>query len=743
MIFGLAALAVLVTWLLRDRFAGRPSAWSPAKGARAEWAVATLGTLAMSGPLLLAVPRLVRPDVTLIGDASSHAVIAHAIARDGLPHGWIDSFNGGFPVALHYPVVGWLLAAGLMKLHVPPVSAMQGLALFALLAAPLVALFGARAAGARPLAAFAGAAALAWVSPHGGFVGGWEAYLQKGLFSQVLSWPLVPWLVAAVARSRRAHHAPLVAALLLATHPQVGIATLVALLPAVLASGSRDALLRLVRAGVAGGAVLVAEFGPGLRTLGVPFGWPPMDPWKIVGFRPEQTVRWILDARLLDEDREPVLALAWLLAVTVLLACVRRRSCRATLAATVTVVAVALSGTSLARAGKLGALVLSFLQPLRVLPLVPVVVAAALVVAVEEILASAAAAAWRLRVSPSLLARAAVLSLLGVGAFDALRSRELFMEDYFARTVVDATHPECGERHPDLVVGPTRGWIRDLRGGRIDLYGPPPFAHCAFRRGVAFDSPLPFAGTAGAGAHVGVHSVAFSQLRPTEPGSAARAEALGVRWVLTETALRPGPASDWRVLRSGGGEELSERLGGTDTIGVGCVSRAWRGDDPALRAALFDDLGGAATLLADPRALTRIERDAGELVVADEPRRDCDASRASVVESAREPGAYEASVESPSPVDVVARATSFPSWRAEIDGREAPTFVVAPGFPAVRVPSGRHHVVFVVSLPRFYLAGLGVALFVVALSCRARPFSRPDLGRLRGAVRRGGEGAAR
>ena len=78
--------------------------------------------------------------------------------------------------------------------------------------------------------------------------------------------------------------------------------------------------------------------------------------------------------------------------------------------------------------------------------------------------------------------------------------------------------------------------------------------------------------TRGAGAHVGLHAIAFAQL-DTSAGTvrAARAEALGIRTLVHLSLRRPEPADAWRVVQTGGDIEISERIGGTDNVGAGCV----------------------------------------------------------------------------------------------------------------------------------------------------------------------------
>jgi hypothetical protein len=212
----------------------------------------------------------------------------------------------------------------------------------------------------------------------------------------------------------------------------------------------------------------------------------------------------------------------------------------------------------------------------------------------------------------------------------------------------------------------------------------------------------------GAGAHVGVHSVAFGSIAPDRPGSAARAEALGVRTLIHLARQRPGPPEAWALVEKRGDVELSRRLGGTDYVGVGCVREVWRGPERALIQALFDHLALPSTALDTPRELIAIETGRGPLERLSVDLGGCDASRAVVREVPREPGAYEAIVDAGAPVDVVFRATAYSGWRVREGGIELPVRRVAPGFFASRVAPGRHHLVAVVGLPPYY--GIAVAL---------------------------------
>jgi hypothetical protein len=269
-----------------------------------------------------------------------------------------------------------------------------------------------------------------------------------------------------------------------------------------------------------------------------------------------------------------------------------------------------------------------------------------------------------------------------------------------------------------------RDWVRGLERGRASLVvEAKPLSECPQWLGVELASTVPLGLSFGAGGHVGVLAEAFSRIRPTDPGSAARAEALGVRYLMHASEQRPVEEGKWRVRNEARGFELSERLGGTDLIGVGCVEEVWRGSYDALRRGLIADVDGEGRTIADPTRLVAVEQTSGPLVREPVARGACDWMGAAVSERRREPGAYEATVDAPSEVDVVIRATAFPTWVVRVDGHVTPVRTIAPGFFSVRVPPGRHEVVAVFSPPRFYVAGLvgaGGLIAALALACVRR-----------------------
>jgi hypothetical protein len=669
------------------------------------------------------------------GDARTHAMLAASIARHGLSHGWTDAYGGGFPLGPHYPLVGWVLAALLVKLGLAPMAALDVLGFLAVLGAPLVAYGVALRAGARLSTALACALFLSWVTPGGYFVGGYEAFYGLGLFSQVLAIPAVVWLMGAVARDGLPWRATLAAMLAVACHPQIALASLVVLSVAALASGDRGVFLRTLRAGAAMAMLGAAVYGPGIATLKVPFGWPPMETWRTLGFGADRLAPWFLDGQLLDVGRAPILTALWVASWLVCLALRSRRAARAVAVASFVTVTLSVSGGALRGLGHVGAFLLSFLQPLRVLALVPLVSAATVLVALEE--GAPFVAARHTRVATQLRAMrapwmGAASSLQGLAlalfACVALPSRfdvaELVRHKVAGILGSFLPGDACGPPSPSSSSpSPVKSWVSSLGGGRLwyddtSARG----VECEFSTGFEIDASVPVAVTSGVGAHVGVLEVAFHELAPTRAGSPARAEALGVRHALLFT----GPPTDagWDVIRQRGDVVLAERLGGTDVVGVGCVVRTWAGSNDALQRRLFADLStnAGADALLDPHALVALETTAGAWSESERDPGECSAQGAHVTEHPREPGALEADVETPSPVDVVLRVTAFPTWRVRVDGREVPTTTVAPGFPSVRVTAGRHRVEAIVSPLRGYFAGIALAL-LGGLLCSV-PFKR-------------------
>jgi len=727
MSFAIAALLVLACAWLAIRTGGMtaPAKYGLWSGSTVRWqrVAGVLLIIAANAPLLRVTWPFSGLPPLAPGDGHTHAVIAQAIANRGLSHGWIDVYQGGFPFGPHYPSVGWLLSAASMKLGVPAPHAILWVGTAFLLLLPVLAWLLALRAGSRPLPAMTAALCLAWVSPANGFVGGWEAYWGKGVISQVVCVPLALALVAVVASRAQPWLITTVAVASIAAHPQVTVAAMIVLFVAVLASGNRDAMKRYARALLSAGVVGAAMFVPGILTLKTPLGWPPMERWLVVGYSPDRLQYWLLDGDLLDLDRSPVLTTLWAAALLVALPRVKRPAARAVVAGSLATMAFVVSGGALAKLGALGNFLLGFVQPLRFVSVVPIAMAATIVVAMEEAAPFVVHLGnWIARrtvgrrtwivMQASALAGLAVLALPARVAW-AREVREVAHQGFFPGA--------CEGFDGEKILTP----LRALRRGRLWHDDRPEggTGRCSLRAGFEYASAIPLAVTRGAGAHVGVHTEAYHALAPGRRGVAERAEGLAVRYLL----LKPNAPLDderWSVVAETEDVRLWARQGGTDSVGVGCVVEVWEGSDAALRSRIFESLrteAGADQLLS-PSSFIELREGAGEVRAHSLATGDCDPRGASVRETVSEPGRYEAEIEALGAVDVVIRAAAFPTWEVKVDGVRSPTRKVGPGFFAARVGPGRHRVIATVASMPGYWATVLIALGLCAAS--AVPFRR-------------------
>lgn len=649
--------------------------------------------LLAAAPLLRLAPWVQGPPLTFWGDSQSHARVGSEIARTLLPHGWIESYVGGFPFGHHYPQLGWLLLAIEMRIGLSPGAAVQLLGFGFTLGAPLALYAALIRCHVRPGFAALGAGYLCCVSPYNAFVGGYETFFGIGLVSQVVALPLCIWLaVATVKRSNRWEPA-LCAWLAMASHPQLTVATLIVLEFALVASGSRAMVTRGFRVGVcaliAGGAL----YGQGITTLDIPFGWPPDLGWRQLGFRPDHLERWLIDGELLDRDRAPVLTALLFAAFSILICGIRRPVNRALAMALAASLLLGLSGHSLLRLGKLGTLALTFLQPLRVVGLIPVLAAGSVAVAVEQAATSLASALRRS--GRGVGARRVGLVLFGLVAGIAgcaMPQRWSYASDVAA--ILRGGGMSCAgldSAPPAYDRESVRLWLSSLQGGKLwyDAHTDSPLIRCLTVDGAELFSAVPLGTAAGVGAHVGVLARAAQYLEPLRAGSERRAEALGIRYLLLENDGPPLPG--WSVLQQRGPIQLLSQ--GASNAGVGCITRHWSGSREMLRAQINAELAtsaGADTLL-DPHRLVSLEYASGPVVESDVPSGGCEFLGATVDSRSKDPGSIDAVVESPTPVDVVFRVTAFPTWHVLLDGVRAPApTLLAPGFFSVRVPPGHH-----------------------------------------------------
>ena len=302
--------------------------WGRPQGSRGAWRLAGAAVLLAQAPLLAALPFLLfSPHALLIGDAGSHARIGQDLATFGAPHGWIDTYDGGFPLGVSYPPLGWCVLAALIRLGVPTIAAIQCVGTLPYLVAPFLVLEIGRAAGARPAAAVLGSILMTWISPYNYWLGTEQAYLGIGLVSQSLAVICVRFAIWSIVCTTATWQPALAGSMMAATHPQIAAALCMALLVPV-GFGSPPARRRI---GLLFGAIMVAGitlYGPGLATLHVPFGWTPTSSewrWWITGYRPDRLLLWFVDYELFDFGGSlPAVTSVLVLALLVLLARARR-----------------------------------------------------------------------------------------------------------------------------------------------------------------------------------------------------------------------------------------------------------------------------------------------------------------------------------------------------------------------------------------------------------------------------------
>lgn len=737
MLVGLLVTAVLVLalWSRRaDRCEVAGAAAWRGTHRRTAVIVGFVLSLMTSVPLVALAPWVSGHPPAFWADDATHARVAAEIAAKGLPHGWIDGYLTGFPVGHHYPVGGWGLLAILIRLGMSPAGAASIVGCMAMILVPPLLYAIAIRGGARPSAGLAGAAFVAWVSPYNAFVGGWEVHYDLGLVSQELGLLGVMALGAAVLLGRRSWHAPVAAAATMVLHPQLAVAAALLLSVAVVTSGDRAAAERGARGGVALVCAGAALYAQGIGSLRVPFGWPSGLGWRHVGFPATRLWPWLVDGALFDRDRLPLCTAVLGAALVTAVLGARRPAARAAAVTAILALPLSVSGPTLAAAGRAGELLLSVLQPLRFASLLPLVAAALVVVAVEELASITAELAEHPRPIGRGLAALApgLVTLLILAA--GLPARVRWVKTRANHLASLGEHP-CGSATPS---GYDRGRVHsalaELSSGRLWYPGGHrnPVLACAVFDGLDAATAVPVAYTPAVGAHVGVLWTAMGALMPTRAGSALRAEALGVRYLLL--GAQEAVADGWRARTRLGGLTLLEHGGPTDRVGVGCVREVWSGTDRELRAhvlAAFATAEGTDQLLDPERliALVRSDEPWNSRLVPDDA---CSTVGARVTGHPREPGAVAATVDLSVPGDVVIRASAFPTWHVTVDGLDATPRVVGPGFFSVRVPPGRHEVVAVVSL----LPGYWVALALGALGVAAAAAPRPRF--RRSAPRRSG-----
>jgi hypothetical protein len=719
MLFAVLVLLVLAgTWLTLQpqhrRAAQSASPWS-SRAPRGPSALGLLGVVAAQAPLALVAWPLSGLAPVVPGDARSHATVVHWLGGLGAPHGWIEAYQGGFPLGVTYPPLGWLSGAALAHCGMSARTAVHLVGMVSVSSVPVLVYCLLVASRARPCTALLTALFVAWQAPIHSFYGGHDAYFRQGLLSQSLCIPFVVLAVYGV--FRKDLHVlwgtlPSLAAV--ASHPQVTIPALAAVGIAVVCCWDGELVVRYLRVAASAVIFAVALYGFGVASLSVPFGWPPLERWTRFGFGTSHLGWWFLDGEVLDYRREvPVLTAMAGASVVVALLTLRHRASRGALAAALAVLGIAVSGLSLAALGAVGAALLAFFQPVRAFCLLPLAAAGVVAVALERVLPWLDALLDRRRSALPARARVALggaagaLLLAWVAA--ALPVRFRWAEELRQTLVRVTSSRPCGRQTPtgyDSEV--IRGWLSQLEGGRLwydDSTGKP-LVWCALLAGFELDSRVPVAMSNGAGGHVGIHSIAFHALAPERAGADRRADALGVRYALF---LREPPRGDgWQVVSKSGDVGLARTIRSTGSIGVGCVRTLWQGTNASIHEKMLAELEtplGTDRLL-DPSELIEIRDGVGNVAVRSVEADGCRIDGAQITEVAREPGAHEAWVDTVDPVDVVIRAAAFPTWKVRVDGQSAHVRKVGPGFLSTRVGAGRHHVEATVSPPPGYLAGI-------------------------------------
>jgi len=647
----------------------------------------------------------------LPADARTHAVVARQLFEGGWGSGWIDSYLGGFPLATHYPIFGWVLVGLPMALGASPVAATNAVCLACVAMTPILAYRLARRLGAAELSSLLGALLLVWVSPLNPFVGSSATYFHTGLVSQCVVMPLMVLWLTRVLTSQHLAGAALWANLAFLAHPQVALGGAILLVSVCVVSGQRRWVVAAASSLASAVVCSAIVYGHGMRHLLLPFGWPPLPRWMQVGFGADRLADWFWGGELLDRDRLPLFTALWLGAVVVLAARARVRAARMALVASVLAVVLSVIGPSLGQSGRLGELALKVLQPLRLLALLPLVGAAAIVTALE--VQRPAVASF---LSPRLSRRAVqvVVSALVVAVAAPMAHSHLTAVnariDAIARSVAQGP---CGTADPTFSeLAALRADLRRLRGGRlfIDDREGSLAANCAALTGLEADSALPLATTRGVGAHVGFAWQLVRRLALEDPGLAQRAETLGISHLLVGQPLTPANASSFDLLARHGALHLYARRGGSGLFGVGCIRERRSGANAVLAAGLLEDADSEHRRVAlfDPSGWTELAVDGPPSFEA--LSESCAEGAASRSNEQHASSRHVIELEAQAPVALVLRVTAHPWWRWSLDGRPVESRMVFPGYPAISVPEGRHRIVVTASWSPWVVGALAGSL---------------------------------
>ncbi len=691
MLFGLITLLVLLATFFARRI-GDPEVAVVHAERRPQWLlILSCGLVVLAGNVTaLDLMPLFREHLMVQGDARTHAYVIAELARAGLGTGWLDAYQGGFPVGHHYPPLGWLIASALVSLGVDSLKATMLVGGASVILAPLVVFGFALRFGVRPLHACLGALVMSLIAPFNGFVGGMDAFFVMGLFAQCVGTLLATVLAGLVLTSKRASSSLLVAALAMAAHPQVSLAFLGVLGIVALVSGSVRVRANAVGAGLGaliGGAAL---YGQGMATLAPPFGWPDFASWKRVGFGTRRLGDWLLDGELLDLNREPWLSSLILGAVLVLVLFWKNSNARLGLCALFATLVLSCAGPLL-DSNTITRVILEFAQPLRALGVVPVVVSVVLMLALEVS-------------EPALLKLGARLIGFGAGSrffgsgIAAAWLLPCLLDTWVRYAPVRSElssvtrNAPCGAATPSAFTA-VKGALAKVAGAR--LWVPLSIGskcRCAGTAGFEMPSPAHLAASGAIGAHVGVLWRAYHAFAPAAANSWVEADALGVGFVLTCDVLSD---PHYKMLAGDADFGLYEVQPKPSVLGVGCVSGEWSGPTALLRDKVMATLASSrASVLLDSTRLVRLRFPAAALQETPVPRSTCHLEGASTRVFSQRPGEIIGEVSTSSSVVVVAHVSAFLSWKVAVDGKPALWFQVAPGFVAVEVGPGRHRLEF-------------------------------------------------
>lgn len=709
-------------FLLRSssgRFVDRAKdAWGPGWFLKHERAVCALVLFVSTLPLLRLAPGISQGQVALFGDMASHAHTVGDISRSSLERGWIDSFVGGFPMGHHYPPASWLLSWGAVKLGLTPAAAVYYLGWGAVAITPWVLFAGLLRSSLLPRFALLAALLLQWAAPYNAFIGGWETFFSMGLLSQALGLPACLWLAAAVAAPINRFEAPLAATVAMSCHPQIAVATSVVMTLGAICAGAKRPLFEVIRADLVGVIAGVALYGQGVVHLNIPFGWPSGFGWQHLGFPPRRLADWFVEGRLLDQGRWPGFTILTLSAFVLLAVRLRHPIVRATLSMLGAALFLSVSGRFWLDCGRLGSFLLSFFQPLRITALLPPLSAASVALALQLVSdagAQAARAAPDSRIRRAVAASPFAVTLLFI--LLGLPPRLDYMENI--ATVLRAKGEPCrgvAGHAPGYDTALVSSWFEALPRGPT-WYDTRDRSLVACIGLDALDSRVgfPVFSTDAVGSHVGVLRDAAQRLDPLRPGSAERAEALGVRYLL-RNGTRPLPGG-WRTLRRNGEVELASIE--SRRVGAGCIVRRWTGPEAALRDQIITALRDQARVdeLLAPHAYTEIVVDQGPFTETQLSPGNCSIHATALEVLLDSPGELLATTRSATPFDLVVRKTAFPSWSITVDGIAREPRLIAPGFFALRVDAGTHEVrAETRPLPGYLSALFAGALAVFALS---------------------------